>query len=421
MSAEPEVVVGRDADLAPTGLIRGDIEVAFRVGGLVIDRGRNDPGLDRFQAENAFQCAGGAERVADGAFGAADGNLPGGLAERFFDCKGLVFVIESSAGAVRVDVIDLIGTDAGVPHGDPERFRIALAFGVGTGDVEPIAGGAVADHFAEDDRAASAGVFELFQHEHAGTFGGDEAVAVEVERTARMLRIVIAGAECAEGIETADAEFLDGGFRAAGQHDVRVVAADDVIRLADGMAAGGAGGNDAEIRTFELITDRQLAGSHVADHPRDQKRGKPSGSVGGDGSCSLGDGAEAAGSGGDETARPAGIDAARAEIAGDVRLMHRLVGGNDRELNETFQMASLFFGEIPAEIQVMDLTADPGLVPGSVEQSDRTDPAFARDQILPGLLHAVANTADCAAARNDNSSPAHADVFHIRLKSYFQR
>ena len=55
-------------------------------------------------------------------------------------------------------------------------------------DVVRVGGRAVADQLGQDLDAAPAGVAELFEHEHAGALGDDEAVAALVERPARARR-----------------------------------------------------------------------------------------------------------------------------------------------------------------------------------------------------------------------------------------
>ena len=100
-------------------------------------------------------------------------------------------------------------------------------------------------------RAAFLGVLQFFEHDHAGPFAEDEAVAVEVERPATAfggssLRVREGG----EQVEAGDAEGVDHAVRAAGEHHVGVAVADDLGRLADGLAAGGAGGQAVVVRAF---------------------------------------------------------------------------------------------------------------------------------------------------------------------------
>ena len=54
--------------------------------------------------------------------------------------------------------------------------------------------------------------------------------------------LVVAGREGGQQVEAGDAERVDHAVRAAGEHQVGVAVADQLGRLADGLAAGGAGG-----------------------------------------------------------------------------------------------------------------------------------------------------------------------------------
>ena len=52
-------------------------------------------------------------------------------------------------------------------------------------------------------------------------------------------------------------------MRAAGEHDVGVAVADHFGRLADGLAAGGAGRQAVVIRPFQVEIGGQVAGGRV--------------------------------------------------------------------------------------------------------------------------------------------------------------
>ena len=66
-----------------------------------------------------------------------------------------------------------------------------------------------------------------------------------------------------EQIEAGDAEGMDHGVGAAGEHDVGLAAADDFDRLADRLAAGGAGGQAVDVRPLGAEQSGQVAGRHV--------------------------------------------------------------------------------------------------------------------------------------------------------------
>ena len=75
--------------------------------------------------------------------------------------------------------------------------------------------------------------------------------------------LVVARAQGREQIEAGDAEGMDHGVRAAGEHHVGLAAADDLDRLADGLAAGGAGRQAVDVRPLGVEEAGQVAGRHV--------------------------------------------------------------------------------------------------------------------------------------------------------------
>ena len=93
-------------------------------------------------------------------------------------------------------------------------------------------------------------MFQLFQDEHAGPFAQHESVAVAVERARGLGRLVVVRAQRRQQVEAGDAERMDHAVRAAGEHHVGLAAANDLGRLADGLAAGGAGRQAIQVRTL---------------------------------------------------------------------------------------------------------------------------------------------------------------------------
>ena len=156
-----------------------------------------------------------------------------------------------------------VGFFCGVAEGHLHAGDRAAAFGVRVGDAEGVGGGAVAEDFAVDRCAAFFGALVIFEHDHRGAFAEDEAVAVEIERARRLLRLVVVLGEGREQVEARDAEGVDHAVGAAGEHDVGLAAADDFGRLADGLAAGGAGGEAVEVRAFGAEVRGDVGDRHV--------------------------------------------------------------------------------------------------------------------------------------------------------------
>ena len=70
-------------------------------------------------------------------------------------------------------------------------------------------------HLGIDLGTACLGVLQFLQDQAAGTLGHDESVATCAERTAGLLRLVVARRECFHGIESAHASLSDGSLGTA--------------------------------------------------------------------------------------------------------------------------------------------------------------------------------------------------------------
>ena len=158
------------------------------------------------------------------------GMLVGALAEDALDRGRLGGVVGRRRGAVGVDVVDVVRRQAGVVERQADGALGAFAVDAGRDDVVGVRAGAVAGELGEDAGAAALGVLQRLEDEDAGALGADEAVAVGVEGTAGLRRVVGAGREGAHDVEAGEAQLADAGLAAAGDHDVGAAEADDVER-----------------------------------------------------------------------------------------------------------------------------------------------------------------------------------------------
>src|SRR5690242_3482372 len=110
------------------------------------------------------------------------------------DGLGFFRVTHGGGGAVRVDVVDLLGVELGVFQRLAHGTRGLRVVRRRLGDVVGVAGGGVAGDLGQDARAALFGARERFEDQRAGTFAAHEPVATLVPRTAGPLRLVIAAA-----------------------------------------------------------------------------------------------------------------------------------------------------------------------------------------------------------------------------------
>ena len=155
------------------------------------------------------------------------------------------------------------------PPGGPDRPDPA---GRREGDVRGVRRRPVADDLGQRLRAPRPGVLERLEDDDAGALADDEAVAVLVERARGAPGIVVPGGERLHRGEAADDGLVDAGLDAAGEHDVGVAAPDRLPGLADGMGAGGAGGDGRPVGPERPELDRDLARRHVRDAHRDEER-----------------------------------------------------------------------------------------------------------------------------------------------------
>ena len=113
------------------------------------------------------------------------------------------------------------------------------------------------------------------EHEEGGAFAHDEAVALDVERAGGAGRVVVAAGQRPHAGEGGDGDGRDHGLGAAGEDDVGGAVADQPGPLADGVAAGGAGGGDAEVRAGPAELHGHDGRRGVGHHHRHEERPDP--------------------------------------------------------------------------------------------------------------------------------------------------
>ena len=260
----------------------GTRSIGVSTEGLIeVDRRRRDLVADRQSTENAASTApGGAQQVADGRLGRRQGELARRLAEQALHRAQLDLVAERRRGAVGVDVVDVRRVDPGLADGALHGAKAAVAVVGGRGDVEGVAGEAVADHLGVDLRAARLGVLQLLEHQGAGALAHDEAVAVLVIGARAPGRVVVeVGRHGAAGDEAGDADLADRRLRAAGDHDVGVAVLDEAHGVAHRVGARGAGGDHRVIRALEAVADRDLTRGQIDQGRGDEERADAGGDL----------------------------------------------------------------------------------------------------------------------------------------------
>ena len=75
--------------------------------------------------------------------------------------------------------------------------------------------------------------------------------------------VLVAGRERRQQIESGHSKRMNHAVSSAGEHHIGIAASNDLGRLANGLTAGGAGGEAVEVRTLSVEHGRQVAGRHV--------------------------------------------------------------------------------------------------------------------------------------------------------------
>ena len=174
-----------------------------------------------------------------------------------------------------VQVLDVVREQAGLLQRLAHRPRGAFAVLVRLGDMEGVAGGAVAGEFSEDACTAGDRVLFGFEHQQASAFAHHEAIARLVEGPRGGRRVIVAGSERLGGGEAGHRNRRDRRFRAAREGDFRVAATDDVCRFTDAVRTAGAGADKTVVHPARAKLDAQLAAGHVRKHHRHEEGADP--------------------------------------------------------------------------------------------------------------------------------------------------
>ena len=199
-----------------------------------------------------------------------------------------------------------------------------MPFGIGQGEVTPVAVGGEADHLDQDRRAARARVLELLEHQAARSLARDHAVAIPIEGPRRALRLVVAGGGREQHVEDRRIDRVE-LLGSARQHDLLVSVLDRLVGVADSLAAGGArarGGDHAPAHPEEA---REIRGRGVAHELEVVVGADPAGGAPDEELARVDpDRRRAPGAGAAADAEPA-----RAELRGvaQARLLERQLGG----------------------------------------------------------------------------------------------
>ena len=194
------------------------------------------------------------------------------VAEGGLDAVQLSHVAHRRRSAVRIDQVDILGFEARIVDRIAHRLACTEPFGMRCGQVVSVGAHAAAGYFGINLGPACLGVLILFEDQRTGTFTDHEPVAVRVERTRCVRRIVIAGRKGLHGVESPYSGRVDSGFRATGHNDVGTSQTDVGHRIDHRVVRRRACGNRTIVRPPETVFHRNLAGAHIRDHLGDEER-----------------------------------------------------------------------------------------------------------------------------------------------------
>ena len=114
-----------------------------------------------------------------------------------------------------IDVVDILGSHAGVRDRRPHCRGSALALGIGSGDMPGITCCSVTEHFSINACAAALGMLQLFKHQQAGTFTEHKPIPIGIEWPTCRRRILVPCRQCLHVLERSQAHVSDCCFGTA--------------------------------------------------------------------------------------------------------------------------------------------------------------------------------------------------------------
>jgi hypothetical protein len=195
---------------------------------------------------------------------------------------------------------------------------------------------------------------------------------------------------------------VDARLHPAREHQLGVAAADRLPRLSDRVAPGGARGNRGEVGPQRSEIDRDLARAHVGDAHGNEERADPVGSSRGHYQHVVEQGGHPAKSRAHDD--PGLLRQLAVEPIRKARLIERLPGDDEAELDVAVGPAQVLAVEHAGGVEVANLGGDLGIDPRGIEGLDPPDPGSTSDQAVPGRGHVVAERGDRAHAGHDHAT-----------------
>ena len=310
---------------------------------------------------------------------------------------------------MRIQVLDLGRLDTGLAqcllHGTTSTIAIFRAgghvIGVGTG--------AVADQFGEWRGTTGQGMFQLLDHQQAGTLAHDKTITGLIEGPGSELRRLVVITRKRPGRrKTRQADPVDARFRATADRHVDLSRADHPGRIADGLDTCGTGGHRRTQWPLETVADRDVTGRHIAEKRRNGERRQTLRSLAVRGAHRFGNGGK--------TTDTRGNDGCRAflrlrRVRSPAGLGQGLIRRRQGEQDEAVHLALLLGGQQLIRIEaglrvlgtVLDLAADTDRQVADQLRRQLSDTGLSGQQALPDLFDSTAQRGQCAHAGDDDA------------------
>ncbi len=328
-------------------------------------------------------------------FCGADRRSPLRPAKHTFDSLRFGAVAQYGRGAVCVDIADFPRQEAGARQSTAHTGRGAFAVRRRRRHVITVVCiGVTRKHSLDFGTACQRMCFGLDQ-KRSSALPYDKAVAVDVERPAGTLRLVIAAGQRFGLCEPRDHHRAKDRFAADGKHGFGFARPEQHRRGHDGIPAGRAGGIEREAGAVNAVRDRDPGCRHVADHHRHKvgaDAARPSLAVP---FLRMRHRTDAVHRGPHHDADPV-----RLRLHGKGAVVKRFFRRHPGILHERIHRAHKRPGQIRCRIKAADLGGDLHRQLRSVKTGDFTNAAYAVDQVLPVFRNTDSNGGACTHSRD---------------------
>ena len=182
------------------------------------------------------------------------------------------------------------------------------------------------------------------------------------------------------------------------------------------MQAGGTGRGQGQIGALEAELDRHMARDHVDDRRRHKKWGDTAWPPGHQFPVGLLDHGQAADTGADVAADPAGLFLAERITDLQARIGHCINARGQPQVNEAVHMARFFLGDVPGDVETLDLACKLAGEGAHIELGDRVDARIPGQQVGPGFGDGISDRSEATESGHDDAAFGHAGIPFWKLR-----